>query len=236
MVVSLVWRTALFYILILALMRLLGKREIDQLAPIDLIVMIMIAELAVIPMEDTKMPIMAGIVPILVLGALEFGLAVLSLKSVWWRRAINGQPAVVIRDGRIDENELRRIRWNLDDLMQELRLKSAANILDVEVAMVENNGKLSVIFKSQERAVRPSDLGVATQYEGLDLVLVKDGRVDRQALTTAHLDEDWLRGQLAAQGIHEFDDCLLAVLDSTGRLFVQARHGARAPLAYVTTK
>lgn len=220
---TLVAKTLFFYVLLLAVVRVMGKREIGTLSPWDLVLTIMLAELAALPIENRTMTLLEGALPILTLLVTQLILSWLTLKSTAARNVIAGTPSIVVKDGRIIESELRRLRYGVDDLMEQLRQKSVPNILDVEVAILETNGQLSVIPKSQKRPVFPADLGIPTSYEGLPIPLVNDGRVDYRALSAAGLDYTWLVQALQQKGVSDPKDVLYASLDSQGQLFVQVR-------------
>ncbi|NHM27242.1 DUF421 domain-containing protein [Desulfofundulus sp. TPOSR] len=214
-----IYRTVLIYFIVLLVVRLMGKREIGQLSPFDFVVAIIIAELAAIPMESTNFPLWKGIVPLVTLGILEVILSYLALHSPFLRRLLDGEPQVVIKNGRIIKDELRRARYNLNDLLAQLREKGIVNVGDVEFGVLETSGKLSVIPKSQKRPVTPEDLGLPTSYEGLPAVLVMDGQVLRENLRLVGLDEAWLKKRLAAAGLKP-EQVFLATLGTDGRLFI----------------
>lgn len=216
-------KTLFFYLLLLAVVRIMGKREIGTLSPWDLVLTIMLAELAALPIENPRMSLLMGAVPIATLLLAQLLISWLSLKSVTVRNLVAGTPSIVIKDGRIIEPELRRLRYGVDDLMEQLRQKNVHNIADVEVAVLETNGQLSVIPKSQKRPLCPADLGLSTSYEGLPIPLINDGRIDYRALSAAKLDLTWLKAQLQARGIHDPKEVLYASLDSAGNLFLQEK-------------
>ncbi|WP_324715786.1 DUF421 domain-containing protein [Carboxydochorda subterranea] len=220
---SLAAKTFFFYILLLVVVRVMGKREIGTLSPWDLVLTIMLAELAALPIENSNVSVVEGAVPIFTLLVTQLLMSWASLKSTTARNIIAGTPSIVVKDGRIVEQELRRLRYGVDDLMEQLRQKNLPNISDVEVAILETNGQLSVIPKSQKRPVRPSDLGISTSYEGLPIPLINDGRIDYRALAAAGLDITWLKKSLEQRGIHDPKEVLYASLDSEGQLFVQER-------------
>ena len=217
-------RTLTFYAVLLILMRIMGKREIGALSPFDLVVTIMIAELAAVPMENPEISMIEALVPIFTLTVAEIAVSYITLKSDMMRVLLTGTPSIIIRGGEIIESEMRRIRYNLGDLMLQLRLKGVSNIADVEVAILETNGELSVIPKSQRRPVGPADIGVETEPEGLPLVLIADGVVNKANLRYAGLDYGWLTAQLRERNIDSVEDVLLASLDTVGHLFVQKKN------------
>lgn len=216
---GLVYRTVLIYFLVLVIVRLMGKREIGQLSPFDFVVAIIIAELAAIPMETTGIPLWKAILPMLTLAVLEVFLSYLALHSPFLRKILDGQPQVVIKNGRIIKSELRKARYNLNDLLAQLREKGIVNVSDVEFGILETSGKLSVIPKSQKRPVTPEDLGLPTGYEGLPAVLIMDGAIVKENLRLTGLDEMWLTERLAEFNLRP-RDVFLAVLGTDGNLFI----------------
>lgn len=213
-------RTAILYLTVLVLMRIMGKREVGQVSLFDLVVAIMIAEIAAIPLSDPSIPIHHGIIPIIALVVLQIVLALTSLKSQAARRIIDGTPSIIIEKGRILEKELRRLRYNVDDMMGQMREQGIYNLEKVEYAMLESNGKLSVILKADKRPVQPSDLGIAPPYEGLPLPLVYDGKVQKQNLALAQKDVPWLEQTLAREHNCGIAGVLYAAYDPLGTLNV----------------
>lgn len=216
-------RTAILYLLVVVIIRLMGKHQIGQLQPFELVITIMISELAAVPMQDTDIPLLHGIIPILTLLLIQISLSLLTLKNETARRIICGGPSILIENGKINQAELTRLRYNLNDLLEQLRLKDMPNIADVEYAILETSGKLSIIPKSQKRPVNPEDLKLETPYEGLPVTLIVDGVLKDKNLSRLNLTQDWLRGELNKYGLDSWDQVLLASLDTTGRLFLQPK-------------
>jgi uncharacterized membrane protein YcaP (DUF421 family) len=211
------FRTVAMYAFLLFCMRLAGKRELGQVSPFDLVVAVLVGELAAIPLEGHKIPLISGIVPIATIVVVQLATAYLSLKSEKVRAFLSGKPTVLISGGKIMERSLYRARYNLNDLMANLRLKGAANIGDVEYAILEDTGSLSVILKSQKRPLTPSDMSIPTGYEGMTFTLILDGQVDYGALVEAGLDYTWLSDQLKELGYQGPDEVLLGVLPTGGQ-------------------
>lgn len=216
-------RTLILYTLVIVALRLMGKREIGQLQPFELVVIIMISELAAIPSENVGIPLLIGIIPILVLLLTSLTLAWISLKSEKARAIICGTPSILIQRGKILEEELKKNRYNLTDLLEELRIKNVPNIADVEFAVLETNGQLSVFPKSQKRPTIPEDFHITTQYEGLPLTIIMDGKLNSNNLQQGDKDLNWLKGELKKHSIDKIENVLLASLDSSGTLYVQAK-------------
>lgn len=216
-------RTLILYTAVVVFLRIMGKRQIGQLQPYELVVIIMISELAAIPMQNTGIPIINGLVPIFILFAAEVVLSFTALKSERARGVICGKPSILIANSRINEEEMRRLRYNINDLLEQLRLKDVTNISDVEYAILETGGQLSVIFKSQKRPVEPADLGIATGYEGLSTTVVVDGHVIHENLQKVFLNLDWLKAELNKDGVGSFSDVFFASVNPQGELFYQLK-------------
>jgi uncharacterized membrane protein YcaP (DUF421 family) len=216
-------RTILLYLLVMLTVRLMGKHQIGQLQPFELVITIMISELAAIPMQDTEIPLLNGIIPIVTLLFIQTSLSLIALKSARARGFICGKASILIENGHINETEMARIRYSLTDLLEQLRLKDIANIADVEFAILETSGKLSVILKAQRRPVNPEDLQIPTAYEGLPLTLILDGKIQRNNLQKNKLSEEWLHTQLRNFGFGSYEDVLIASQDTSGKLFIQPK-------------
>lgn len=216
-------RTLILYIMVVVMLRIMGKRQVGQLQPYELVVIIMISELAAIPMENTGIPLLSGLIPIFILVAAEVTLSYISLQSERARGVICGRPSVLIENSIIMEKELHRLRYNINDLLEQLRLKNVPNLADVEFAILETSGQLSVILKSDKRPVIPQDLNLAPAYEGLPITLIIDGRLLQDNLDKMNLSVDWLQSELSKSGIHTLNEVFFASLDSKGQLFYQLK-------------
>ncbi len=217
------FRTIFLYALVIAALRVMGKRQIGELQPSELVVTIMISELAAIPMQATAIPLINGIVPILTLIIAEVVLSFTILKNKKIRKVISGSPSILIRNGKIDEGEMAKLRFNISDLLEELRLKNYPNVTDIEFAILETGGQLSVIPKSQKKAATPEDLNISTEYEGLPLPLIIDGEINYDSLIFAKLDQRWLETELTNANIHSISDVFFASLDTKGQLYFQLK-------------
>lgn len=221
------FRTLILYTIVVIVMRIMGKRQIGQLQPFELAIAIMISELAAVPMQNTSIPLINGIIPILTLLIAQISLSLISLKSIRARGIICGKPSILVENGKIKEEEFRREMFTLNDLLEQLRIKNIPNIADVEFAILETNGQLSVIPKSQNRPVTPKDLQIQTSYEGIPLDIVIDGNINHLNLQKANLDEKWLRDELGKLNMHDIEKVLFASLDSEGNLYCQLKNDNR---------
>ena len=209
-------RTIILYFLVVIALRIMGKRQVGQLEPTELVITLMISELASIPMGHVSIPLLHGIIPILTLIFAETILSYIDLKSRKFRKVMSGTPAILIKEGKIIEKELERIRMNLDDLMEELRSSGNMDISNIKYAIFESNGKLSVIPKTSEKYE-----GV---YKGVPFMLICDGIVNEVALKTFQKDEKWLIKTLDSKGINDdISNILFAAVDEKGNFYTQKK-------------
>lgn len=226
---DLIFRTIFIYFILIVFMRIMGKREIGQLAPIDFVVAIVIAELAVIPIGNLKIPLLHGVLPIAILTLAQVSLSILCLKSNAIRRVIYGLPNILIANGKIQRNEMRKARYNIDDLLTQLRECGVFNIADVEFAVLETSGQLTVSLKPQKKPLSAEDLKIRSDYEGIPLTLIDDGEVNLKGLEDANLDLIWLEKELKKRNIASVQDVFYASLSSNGEMYMVEREDHRKP-------
>ncbi|AGA69703.1 putative membrane protein [Desulfitobacterium dichloroeliminans LMG P-21439] len=216
-------RTFILYMIVIMALRLMGKREIGQLQPFELVVILMISDMAAIPSEDIGIPLISGIIPIMILVLMSVALSYLELKSERARDILNGTPSILIERGKIVEHELVRNRLPLTDLIEELRMRSIPNIADVEFAILETNGQISVLPKATKRPVTPGDLKLQPEYEGLPVVFIMDGLLNKRAFALSGKDQTWLDRELQKHQLKGIEEVLFASLDSSGQLYLQEK-------------
>lgn len=213
-------RALILYTVVVIVMRIMGKQQVAQLQPYELAVALMIADLGAVPMQNTGIPLITGIVPILTLLMAQVLISYLSLKSELVRKLVCGTPSILISKGKINEKELFKERYNVNDLLEQLRSMGYYNIADVEFAILETNGSLSVIPKSDKRPMNPNDLNLKPQYEGLPVPVIIDGNVNEANMKEVNIDMDWLKSQLALFDVKSIDEVLLASVDAQKKLYV----------------
>ena len=215
-------RSIIIYIIVLIVMRLMGKREIGQMQPFELAISIMIADLASIPMTDIGIPISNGIIPILGLLVMHLVISVLNIKSSKIREFICRKPTVLINKGRIDENQMRKERFTLNELEEKLRSNNVMNIGDVEFAILETSGDISVIQKPNKRTTTPEDFNIMPDYEGMTYNLVIDGKILNENLKLIDKNYDWLKKQTQKfQMIPE--ESLIVTINEKGNIYCQKK-------------
>lgn len=227
MLVTVILRTLLFYFTVLFVMRVMGKREIAKISPFDLVVIIMIADAAVMTIEDPNLPIWTGVIAVGILALLQVGTAVACMKSQRLRTFISGRPSLLIENGRINQAEMRRLRYNVDELLAGLRQQGFPNPNDVAFALLEVGGGLSVIPKAEHRPVTVGHLNLTPPGNGLALPLVVDGEIRYDNLKKAGLDPTWLLTQLRNRGIRQVRAVFLAMLNDRGELVLEPKEPVR---------
>ncbi|ASS74630.1 hypothetical protein CIG75_06370 [Tumebacillus algifaecis] len=213
-------RIILFYFATLAAMRLMGKREIGKLSIFDLVISVMIAEVSATALIDHEVMVKEGLLIIGSLVLLQIVMSWLSMKSITLRKLIDGQPTLLIANGKIRDDEMRRTRYTLSDLMTQLREKDIATVSDVEFAILETTGKLSVFPKASKRPVTPEDLGLTVPRTGLPLPLIVDGYVMDEHLERIGKTRFWLKNELQKHGYREFKTIFYCSIDNQGSLFI----------------
>ena len=215
-------RTIILYILVLITMRLMGKREIGQLQPFELAIAIMIADVAAVPMADIGIPISSGIIPILALLVMHLLLSLINLKSIWARGIICGKPSILIYRGKIDEKQLKKERFTINELEERIRGNNVASIEDVEYAILETSGQITVIQKPEKRNTKPQDFNIVPEYEGIPYDLVLDGKVMHENLKAIGKDYRWLEKQVEKFKIKP-EEALLVTIDGKSQIFCQKK-------------
>ena len=190
------FRSIVLYIIVLIVMRLMGKREIGQLQPFELAISIMIADLASIPMTEVGIPIFNGIVPILGLLVMHLLISLLNLKSLKAREIICGKPSILVYRGKIDEKILKKERFTINELQERLRGNGVVNLGDVEYAILETSGQVTVIQKPEKRNTIPEDFNIQPEYEGIPYDLVIDGKIMYKNLNSIGKNYAWLKKQV----------------------------------------
>ncbi len=214
------FRAIVLYIIVLIVMRLMGKREIGQLQPFELAISIMIADLASLPMTETGVPISNGIIPILGLLVMHLVISMLNMKSTKIREIICGKPSILIFRGKIDEEVLKRERFTINELEERLRDNNIFNIGDVEYAVLETSGQVTVIPKPNKRPTTPEDFNMEPKYEGIPYDLVVDGKVMYKNLEKIGKNYVWLQKQTEKFGIKP-EEALIVTIDGDNQFFCQ---------------
>ena len=210
-------RTILLYLILILVVRLMGKRQIGEMEPAEFVVTMLIANLAAIPMQDSGIPLLSGLVPILTVLGVQLILAVASMRFIAFRRLLCGKPVILIDNGKILQENLKSARINLDELTGQLRAKDVLDIRTVQFAILETSGDLSVFPYPKEKPASAKDAGVQATGQHLPVTVVEDGYLSRENLERAKKDEKWLEKVLSQHNCGVKETFLLTV-DESGQV------------------
>lgn len=206
-------------------MRLMGKRQAGELQPFELVIAVMIAEVASMPMNSSGIPITFGIIPIITLLLMHNLIAYVSMKSEKLRAFVSGKPSIIIHKGIINEKELKKLNYNFNDLFEQLRIKNVMSIGDVHYAVLETNGELSIMLKPGKRNLQPEDMNISPPNPGFCYDVIIDGKLKRKNLEKLGFSEKDLVEFLLGRNIREVKEVFVATSDETGSVFVQDYDG-----------
>ena len=203
-------RTVILYFLIMTGLRLMGKRQIGELEPSELVLTMMISDLATVPMQDFGIPLLAGVIPILTLLSLSMLLSQLSLLSLRFRELMCGTPSILIRNGKLQQDAMRKNRYTLDELLEQLRGQGYVSVDEVRWAVLENSGQLSILPWARQRPP-------TAEEDELPFILINDGRIVRRNLARSGRNEAWLQKELRRTG-HSAGEIFLLTVDGSGKV------------------
>ena len=218
-------RTIILYILIIAGVRLMGKRQVGELEPSELVLSLIIADLASVPMQDYGIPLLTGVVPILTLLSVTMILSVLTMKSVRFRAILCGRPSMVIRNGMVDQREMAKNRLTVDELLEELRIQGYTDLSTVKYAILETNGQLSVLPYANQKPPTARDMKVSVEEGGLPRVVVSDGKLLERNLKALGHDRPWLDRQLSQRGCRDLSKVFLLLVDESDAVYFAEKEG-----------
>lgn len=210
------FRTLILYIAIILAVRLMGKRQVGEMQPSELVITILVSAVASVPMQDLDIPLAHGLIPVFTLIAAEVLVSALSLKCLGLRRLLSGKPVPVIRNGYIDQQALRKLRLSVDDLLEDLRLNGVFDLRQVTFGQIETNGQLSVLLQTTESPVTPRQMGLQVGQSGPFYVLISDGKTDKKALQQLGYSEKWLDSMMQANGASDGKKVFLFCADRQG--------------------
>ncbi len=217
-------RTLILYIAVVTAIRLMGKRQIGELDPSELVITILISDLAAIPMQDPGIPLFAGLVPIATLVSTEIIVSFIALKSRLFRRILNGQPAIIIRGGKLDIEKMRQMRLTTDEVIESLRKQNVSSVSDVKYGVIEPDGTLTIVLTQAQQPTTAEMLNITPKDTGLPLIVVSDGELVQRSLKLLRIDAKEVLGRLKNQGLTP-DDVFLMTLDDCGNTFIQRKEG-----------
>lgn len=215
-------RTIILYFSMIFAMRIMGKKQVGELQPSELVVSIAISDLASIPMQDMDQPLLSGLIPIITLTCMEVFLSFFSLKSRFFRDVFTGRPCILVSHGVIKEKELSRFRYNLADLTEELRTAGYTDIRDVEYAVLETTGNLNIVPIAAKRPLTLEDMKLTPKPSELMITVISDGKLIKESLLGTGHNEAWLKKELAKRSIKSYKDVFYAAA-SENTIHIQKR-------------
>lgn len=214
-------RTALLYFLVILVIRLMGKRQIGELQPYELVITIMISDLAALPMQDSRLPLILGIIPIVTLLIINVIITEIQQKSIFFRKLVDGDPCILISDGKLNLSMVKKQRLTVDDILEEIREGGFLDIAEIQYAILENNGKVSIIPKASHDTVTKEDLGIDVKDPKIPMLLYIDGKTNKKAFNNLNKDISWLDKKLEELKAPKKEDLYVVMIDSNEKIFYQ---------------
>lgn len=218
-------RTIIVFLLLIISIRIMGKRQLGELEPLELVVAVLISNLAAQPLQDTGIPLIYGIVPVLTLLASQLIISGISVKSVRFRRLLSGKPSILIDNGVIVQSEMKKCRISLDELYVELRINGITDISTVKHAILETDGTLSVLPYAKFSPVTPEIMNLDAPDNGLPVTVINKGRVMSENLKLLGHNEKWLLNQIKKRGAGDIKDVYLMTVDGAGKIYFARKEG-----------
>ena len=218
-------RTVFLYALVILVIRLMGKRQIGELQPYEFVITIMISDLAALPMQDTRLPLILGVIPIITLLFIKTLLSLLQLKSQKARKILEGEPCILIARGKIKFENLKKQQINLDELMEEIRLAGYFDLSEIEYGILENNGQMSFLTSNNNHSSTSSNESNSSSNSNskplLPIIYILDGEFNRNALTSSNKSDEWVIKELKKHKVNSIKDVLIAMTDTNGKFIYQ---------------
>ncbi len=214
-------RAVIIYITVITAMRIMGKRQIGELKPHELVITVLVSQVASIPLEDNSMPLANMFVPILIFVSFEIIVSIISMKSLNFRNLIQGRPMFVIRNGKIDEKQMKRLRFTMDDLIDAIRQKDVSTVQD---AVIETNGSISVLQKAEEAPVTPKQLKLSVDENSTPIAVVIDGKPVTEYFSTEKIKNSKIELVVNNEN-KDIKDIMLLTIDEDGNTYLIPKRG-----------
>lgn len=215
-------RSIIIYVIVLIIFRLMGKRQMGELQPFEFVITLIIADLATIPMAEINIPLLHGIIPLVTLTILQFFISLLSCKSIHFRKVVNGKAVIIVSPNGIDYENMKSLNMNINDLTESLRVLNYYSLDQIAYAIVETNGKISVIPNADNAPLTASDLKIKKEKSLLPLILISEGKIIKENLEVSQIEESFVLKQLKNNGIYDVKEVVIATIDNNGKMYLQA--------------
>lgn len=224
MTFTLICRSLILYILILFLVRLMGKRQLGEMQPFELVITLIIADLATIPMAETALPLLQGIIPLLTLVCIHYLICMLSRKSLTFRKLFNGKPIILLDPNGINYENLKKVNMNFNDLMEGIHTAGYFNLEELLYVILQTNGSMTVVNRSAFSPVTANDLQIKKENASLPIILITKGKIMKENIRLAKIDEKFIKANLDKAGIKNIKDVIILTLDNNGKIYVQEKN------------
>ncbi|MCM1285058.1 MAG: DUF421 domain-containing protein [Bacteroides sp.] len=211
-------RAGIIYVFVIIAIRLMGKRTVGEMKPHELVITILVSAVAAIPLEDNSMPLAYSIIPILLFASLEITASVISMKSLWFRNLLQGRPIFIIRNGKLDQKKLKKLRFTMDDLVDALRQKDVFDISHVQDAIIETNGSVSVLLKAEEQPLTAKTVKINTEENGMPMIIVLDGKMVSEYFSDEKIDRAQIELILKTNSTKE-EKTMLFTIDNNRNIY-----------------
>lgn len=225
MIFTLICRSIILYVLILFLIRIMGKRQIGEMQPFELVITLVIADLATIPMAETALPLIQGVIPLFTLVCIHYLICLLSRKSVTFRRLFSGKPIILLDSDGINYENMRKVNMNFNDLLEGLHSAGYFNLEELLYVILQTNGTMTVVNRAPYAPLTAEDLQIKKEQATLPMIIVSKGKIMNENLKIANIDEQFLLKNIEKAGIKSLKDILILTFDNNGKIYVQPRKG-----------
>ena len=225
MTFTMICRSLILYILILFLLRIMGKRQIGEMQPFELVITLILADLATIPMAETALPLIQGIIPILTLACLHYFICFLSRKSLTFRKLISGKPVILLDPNGINFENLQKVNMTFNDLLEGLHSSGYFNLEELLYVIMQTNGTMTIVNRAPFTPLTANDLNLPKDPSTLPMIIVSKGKVIKENISIAKIDEDFITKHINKVGIKSIKDVLILTLNNEGKLYVQPKKG-----------
>lgn len=225
MTFTIIIRSIIIYVIVLFLIRIMGKRQIGEMQPFELVITLVIADLATIPMAEPSIPLIHGIIPLIALACLHFLLSLACRKSLWIRKVINGRPIILISPDGIDLKALKNLNMNFNDLQESLRTCNYFNLEEVLYAILQTNGSLTVIPRSAYAPLTASDVGIQKSEASLPIIIISKGKLLKNNSSMANIDEEFIAKSIKNTNAKSIKNIVLATINQQGKMYIQPYNG-----------
>ena len=225
MTFALISRSIILYVIILFLIRIMGKRQIGEMQPFELVITLIIADLATIPMAETALPLIQGIIPLLTLVCLHYLICFLSRKSVGFRKFFNGKPIILLDPNGVNYENLRKVNMNFNDLLEGIHTAGYFNLEELLYVILQTNGQMTIINRAVYAPLTANDMKIEKDNATLPMLIITKGKVMTENMEIAKINESFLKKHINKVGIKSIKDVLLLTMDNSGKIYVQPRQG-----------